>query len=143
MAILHRRLPWAQGVSFGSRPCISVQCRMAVGSAVSATSGVCFDEIYSAQRLHSCQAGWVWFVCVSVSQLRAWNNISPWLSGSKGESSRGCVRRNEWEQRELEGKLLNEVKLLFIWCSCPTLSNRSDRLNWRRVSLQSSPGGTG
>lgn len=34
------------------------------------------------------------------------------------------------------------MKLLFVWCSCPPLRNRSNHLNWSWVIFQSSPGGT-
>lgn len=59
------------------------------------------------------------------------------LSDSKGKSSCSCVNINEWEQRELEETLLAEVKLLYMWCSCPTLRNTSGHLSWSWVSFQS------
>lgn len=68
VAILHRRFTGAQSVSPGSRPCVSVQNHRALWQhSVSATSGVCFDEICNTQQLPLCRVGGVWFVHIAAN----------------------------------------------------------------------------
>ena len=56
--------------------CDSVQSHRAFRQhCVSATSGVCFDEIDNTQQLSLCQVGWVWFVHVPASYFRAQDDI--------------------------------------------------------------------